>query len=68
VGEKKLCGNKWCRSVFARSKIQNNEALAAKPIGSASMVVSGPVMDGHVAWEKLLRIWCHGNRILLPRQ
>ncbi len=49
VGEKKLHENEWCCSVFARSKIQNNEALAAKPIGSTSMVVSGPGMDGHEA-------------------
>jgi hypothetical protein len=49
VGEKKLHENKWCCSVFARSKIQNNEALAAKPIGFTSMVVSGQGMDGHEA-------------------
>jgi hypothetical protein len=58
VYEKKLRENKWCCSVFASSKIQNNEALAAKPIGSTSMVVSGPRMDSQETWEKLLRIWC----------
>jgi hypothetical protein len=56
VGEKKLRENEWCYSVFAMSKIQNNEASAANPIGSTAMVVSCPGMDGHEAWEKLLRI------------
>ncbi len=62
VGEKKLRENKWCCSAFARSKIRNNEALAAKPNGSTSMVVSGPRMDGQEVSEKLLRIWCHGTQ------
>ncbi len=59
VGEKKLRENEWCCSAFARSKIRNNEASAAKPNGSTSMVVSGPRMDGQEVSEKLLRIWCH---------
>ena len=62
MGEKKLRENKWCCSAFARSKIRNNEALAAKPNGSTSMVVSGPRMDGQEVSEKLLRIRCHGTQ------
>ena len=62
MGEKKLRENEWCCSAFARSKIRNNEASAAKPNGSTSNVVSRPRMDGQEASEKLLRIRCHGTQ------